>query len=361
MAVVAGSIAPVQADTLVVNQSTNCTGGASYHTTINDALGNASQGDVIEVCQGTYNENIDILEQVELRGFPRNASKVIINATTSADRVIHVKNDSVNISFLTVMNVTQAGIYYNGTTGTGNCSNNRFTMVNKGLDIVNRDGLTVTNNVFIMDNSTATGVDMFGGVNNTIISGNIFTGEMNQNYDYVIGIFDDSVNITISNNSIHTANNSDVFFNEMGNINIIFYNNTVNITGGHYFGVDGNQGDHGPADLNTTHIGNYWGRWNGTGYSDTCTDSDADNICDVPYSLNASAGYIDYFPRTIYTAPVPSPPPFSSLTALLTSLRTVIDAVIGIVPAIITLIAYVAVGTFVGVTIAKITEKMKGV
>jgi hypothetical protein len=50
---------------------------------------------------------------------------------------------------------------------------------------------------------------------------------------------------------------------------------------------------------------------------------------------------------------------FSSLATLVTSLGVVIDAVIGIVPSVITLIAYFAVGAFIGGLFTIILDKMK--
>lgn len=42
--------------------------------------------------------------------------------------------------------------------------------------------------------------------------------------------------------------------------------------------------------------GNYWSNPEGTGYSDTCTDSDKDGFCDSPYTV--STNNIDYLPLT---------------------------------------------------------------
>lgn len=48
-------------------------------------------------------------------------------------------------------------------------------------------------------------------------------------------------------------------------------------------------------DISCTFDKNYYGRVNGSdGYSDTCVDSDADGICDTPYTI--SDGYVDYHP-----------------------------------------------------------------
>ncbi len=56
---------------------------------------------------------------------------------------------------------------------------------------------------------------------------------------------------------------------------------------------------------NSSKIGNYWGRVDGTGYSDTCTDADRNGICDSPYVINS--GNIDYLPMSKYVPPPPPP------------------------------------------------------
>ncbi len=44
--------------------------------------------------------------------------------------------------------------------------------------------------------------------------------------------------------------------------------------------------------------GNFWGKPDGTGFSDTCIDNDKNGICDSPYPLNTSN--IDYYPLSTY-------------------------------------------------------------
>ena len=53
--------------------------------------------------------------------------------------------------------------------------------------------------------------------------------------------------------------------------------------------------------------GNYWGFWNGSGYSDTCTDGDNDGICDDPLLLTTvdTTDLYDYLPLTTYIPPTP--------------------------------------------------------
>ena len=52
--------------------------------------------------------------------------------------------------------------------------------------------------------------------------------------------------------------------------------------------------------------GNYWGFWNRSGYSDTCSDTNHDGICDNPLFIYSNGTEVyDYLPLTIF---VPLPP-----------------------------------------------------
>ncbi|AKB51143.1 cell surface protein [Methanosarcina barkeri str. Wiesmoor] len=68
--------------------------------------------------------------------------------------------------------------------------------------------------------------------------------------------FNNTINVRLGNHDKYTWNSSRV--------------SGTNIVGGPYLG------------------GNYWANPNGTGFSEACTDSDGDWICDSPYNLNGS-------------------------------------------------------------------------
>jgi parallel beta-helix repeat protein len=101
----------------------------------------------------------------------------------------------------------------------------------------------------------------------------------------------------IFNNIFNNTNN----FYFYGDIYTNYWNTTLtqrtNIVGGPYIG------------------GNYWGRPDGTGYSDTCSDSNNDGICDNPYTL--ATDNIDYLPLAKYT-----PPPTTTTTTTPTTTTT---------------------------------------
>lgn len=45
--------------------------------------------------------------------------------------------------------------------------------------------------------------------------------------------------------------------------------------------------------------GNYWGKPDGTGFSDTCSDSDGNGICDSSYQLHTTGPNVDYYPLSL--------------------------------------------------------------
>jgi len=112
-------------------------------------------------------------------------------------------------------------------------------------------------------------------------------GTTNQFYNNIfnntINFFNDTSNYTNDYTSIYTGNSytAQPIDNETGVIPVA-WNTTktsgTNIVGGYYIG------------------GNYWAKPDGTGFSQTCEDSDRDGICDLSYNINGSD--IDYLPLT---------------------------------------------------------------
>ena len=99
----------------------------------------------------------------------------------------------------------------------------------------------------------------------------------------------------IYNNIFNTStNDSGVFINnsEQSDFNITKTSGT-NIVGKSYLG------------------GNFWTNSTGNGYSDTCTESDGDYICDSSYRIMENNDFFDYFPLTLTTSYTPPSNPNS--------------------------------------------------
>ncbi|RZB32884.1 MAG: hypothetical protein AEth_00230 [Candidatus Argoarchaeum ethanivorans] len=100
------SIGCASADTIYVPEEGN--------QTIQQAVNNASEGEIIIVRDGTYNENVDVSKSHLTIRSENGSANCIVSASNLNDDVFKVTKDYVNISGFTVENTTgdwKAGIY----------------------------------------------------------------------------------------------------------------------------------------------------------------------------------------------------------------------------------------------------------
>ncbi len=128
----------------------------------------------------------------------------------------------------------------------------------------------------------------------------ISTNEIKSNYDSGIFLYLSNSN-TITNNNISYSTTRSGIEVEYSGDNLI-YNNFLNNTNNVY--VLGTYTNYWNISLSSgTNIvggnllgGNFYAKPDGSGYSETCTDSDGNGICDSPYTINSNN--IDYYPLT---------------------------------------------------------------
>jgi parallel beta-helix repeat protein len=128
-------------------------------------------------------------------------------------------------------------------------------------------GIKITHNT-IRDNTEGISLNVCGG---TLIASNVITG----NTEYGVSCF--------SIGGAQVYNN--VFNNE---INVIGYDYILNI-----------EACEGPNIVGGPYIGgNFWGKPDGTGFSQICPDTDLDGFCDEPYIIHVDdfSETIDYLP-----------------------------------------------------------------
>jgi len=119
---------------------------------------------------------------------------------------------------------------------------------------------------------------------------------INSKNNTIVSSYFENSKITLGGAGSSDTSSYNLFYNNIfnsttiviGNTKAINYWNTTltkgtNIVGGPYIG------------------GNYWGKMDGTGYSDTCVDANYDGICDNPYTL--ATNNTDYLPLTKYVPP----------------------------------------------------------
>jgi PGF-pre-PGF domain-containing protein len=273
---------------------------------IQSAVDNANSGDTIIIKAGTYTENVNITKgDLTIRSESGNPDDTTIKSRSSTASVLSVQADNVKISGIRAIGASgssHSGIYIHQC---NKCiiENNALTNNGRGIYIENSRKCTVSDN--IVTNNRAYGI-VLGSASYNVISGNM---AYNSSRGIYLGSSDYN---TISGNNV-TFNDylgfyecslcdyNSVYNNYFNNINVTIktgsgnsYNITktpgTNIIGGPYIG------------------GNYWGKPDGTGFSDTAVDKDGDGISDSAYGLPGGSKYSDYLPL-VYSSNSPEPAP----------------------------------------------------
>ena len=204
------------AATLTVGNATSlpCTGA---YSTISAAVAAASPGDTIQVCQGTYNEQVTIGKTLTLLGAKAGVD-ARTRATTGESIIdnacgpVQIFADNVVFDGFTVQGSTLAdpcyiaGIYTNpggfGYQGDYKIRNNIIQNNVIGIELDNTGALQtrVERNLIQNNNQpgpdSGTGIDTNFGLNNAVIDSNKFAGNTNSGMTN----FGGGSNITVSNN-----------------------------------------------------------------------------------------------------------------------------------------------------------------
>lgn len=269
--------------------------GGSIQTAVN----NATPGDEILIKPGTYTENIVInTDNLVVRSESGDPESTIIKASSSSAHAFSVKADSVRISGLTITGTknSYAGVQLSGC---NNCiiENNKLLNNGYGIYVLSSKGSTVSNNV--VTNNGDYGIALATSTGSTL-SGN--TASNNNGRGIHLGTSDGN---TLSGNTIASNGVSGLYVCPRSDNNLFFNNYFVNAVNGEIKNGTGNA--YSTAKTAGTNIaggpyigGNFWGKPDGTGFSDTATDVDGDGIADVTYSLENSI-YADSLPLVSVT------------------------------------------------------------
>ncbi len=329
-------------DNAIVITLSNDQDQSSHNTVENNNIVNNYRG--IEMISSSFNlirENL-IEDNVE-RGiiirdffrFPQNNSNLVegniirnngwqgINIMTINNKIIdneilnngregiEVEESSGNIiERNNVVDNEQDGIDLNDATN-NEIKNN---LINENaIDGINLDesiNNSIENNQLI-DNGQ-NGIDLRESTNNLIknnqIEGNGFGGLAHLDYSG-IELDDESAENILEDNKIFGNKLSGIFTLQGASDNLI-YNNLLNNTINYYSWPTSPGGENSWNFTKTkgTNIvggrfigGNYWAKPDGTGFSQTCNDSDNNGICDDPYVLGDNN--IDYLPLTMIEPP----------------------------------------------------------
>ncbi|KKG17255.1 hypothetical protein EO98_08675 [Methanosarcina sp. 2.H.T.1A.6] len=275
---------------------------------IQTAVNNATSGDEIIVKPGTYTENIVInTDNLVIRSESGNPDDTIIKARSSSAHVFAVKADNVRISGLTITGTktSYSGIQFSGCNN-GIIENNKLSNDGYGIYLLSSKGSTVSNNV--VTNNGDYGIVLATSTDSTI-SGN--TASNNNGRGIHLGTSDGN---TLSGNTIVSNGVSGLYVCPRSDNNLVFNNYFVNNVNEDIKNGIGNA--YSTAKTAGTNIvggpyigGNFWGKPDGSGFSETATDADGDGIADVAYSFENSI-YADSLPLVSGTEkPIEEPTP----------------------------------------------------
>ncbi|GAG12132.1 unnamed protein product, partial [marine sediment metagenome] len=200
-----------------------------------------------------------------------------LNLDSNVDTGIYLlDSDNNNITNSDITNTGGEGIYLdssdNNIISDSNVNNN-----NNGIYIYTSSTNTISTS-YANDNNI--GIYIYSSSNNTILNSSIA----------------DNNNKGIR---IHSSQDNSIYDNIINNTDDTFF------TGSFYYNAWNTSYQLSPSIINGTYMGgNYWAKPDGTGYSENCTDINADRICDNSYTINTSN--IDYLPLAAADLVLPS-------------------------------------------------------
>ena len=277
-------------------QNTVTIEGKGTFTSIQSAIDNASDGDILYVSRGTYNETLIINKPISLIGENRDNTIITSNDSYFDYKNIVIKVDNCTINRFTIVaeskpsdakaiavqssnnvltNLTIAdyayGIYLGSRSEQNNISNNHLDGNDYALYLTQADHNSIISN-------TITGSSRYGiyisSSNSNYIADNHFTH--NGNASRIKGASNNRVT-----HNVFSQNYRAVYFCCNAKNNFVYYNVFLNNT----IHADDSIGNHWDMDT----LGNYWDDYNGT-------DDDGDGIGDIPYTIQYYRAIKDSYP-----------------------------------------------------------------
>ncbi len=287
--------------------------GGSIQTAVNSA----NSGDRITVKTGTYTENIKITKgNLTIRSESGNPDNTIIKAKSKTANVFLLQGNNIKISGFKITGATGSSYAGINLSSCSNCviENNKLLNNSRGIYLLRSSGNTVSKNN--VATSGEYGIALQGSTGNTISE----NGASNNLRGVYFGTSDDNrlSSNTVQSNSVYgifvcgLSDRNSIYNNYFNNINMTIRNGVgnayyttktagTNIVGGPYIG------------------GNFWGKPDGTGFSQTAVDKDGDGISDSAYKNITSSIYSDNLPLVNASNSPASKLPVASFNSNVTS------------------------------------------
>ncbi|WP_440945139.1 right-handed parallel beta-helix repeat-containing protein [Methanosarcina sp. T3] len=307
----------IQATAAVISVDSN---GEGNYNSIQEAVDNAQEGDIILVNPGVYKENVKVEKKVSILANSSSETPgelAYVLGAVSDENVFYVNSDNVTIDGFFISGLSSGGETLEvgiALEGAENCSlsNNALILNDVGIALAGSRGnylssnlvslgyqgialenseenilannMVLTNNMGILLNNSADNILMnnTAGSNTKGVSlemsdmNTLMSNKISKN-DY--GIFTRMSESNVLFNNSFSLNGVGVYFNESSD-NTVYMNEFFNYI---------NAMDEGNNFWNSSSTGNYWDKYAGE-------DANGDRIGDIPYVINETTGSKDYMP-----------------------------------------------------------------
>lgn len=243
------------------------------------------------------------------------SNNILINASNiTCDGILLAHTQNSTISNCNISSIQETGIYFESENYFNTITNNmflNFLVATYGILLYdNSNNNTVSFNTLIPSNDLTGAIFLVNALNNTAVS-NVITSSGTLSYGFV---FLTAGNSTITNNTMTFSDSDSIPVLAIESTENLFYNNIFNTslsTSPFFFYYNESNSFNTTKTLSTNIIGknyvggNFYTNMSGTGYSDTCTNTNDDYICDSSYNLlgatNSTSPLFDFLPLTLRT------------------------------------------------------------